>query len=271
MGDMRNRLIRAVLRLLPAAGRAAALALAVALIAGAAEAEDEPDFALSYTFGRPDDPSEAWRLAYGGRLYDSWWNVLLSEPPTATHPAYPEAGAMTGSTTWRCVECHGWDYRGDAGAYGEGPHYTGVRGLRGMIGAPPGEIATIVRDATHRYTAEMIPDGALWLLALFVSQGQHDASEHIDAASGALRGDVERGRAIYQNVCAVCHDFDGLADTTGEGDGLRSLSAVAAKNPWRALHKVQNGQPGADMPAMLVFGMQTASDVLAYAQTLGRD
>jgi thiosulfate dehydrogenase len=197
--------------------------------------------------------------------------VLLSDPPTVTHPAYPETGAKTAADTWRCVECHGWDYRGVEGAYGEGPHYTGVRGLRGMIGAPPGEIATIVRDDTHRYTAEMIPDGALWLLALFVSRGQHDTTQHIDEVSGAMRGDAERGRAVFQNVCAVCHDFDGMADTSDEGDGIRSLSAVAVKNPWRALHKAQNGQPGSDMPAMRVLGIQTVLDVLAYAQTLGQD
>jgi thiosulfate dehydrogenase len=32
------------------------------------------------------------------------------DEPQGTHPSYPKAGKKTGAGTWRCKECHGWDY-----------------------------------------------------------------------------------------------------------------------------------------------------------------
>ena len=75
---------------------AAILALAACAVLASAPArpaaaqdprDDDMGFYKSYVFGMPDDPSEAWQLAYGGRLYDMWWAVLLSDPPEETHPA----------------------------------------------------------------------------------------------------------------------------------------------------------------------------------------
>jgi thiosulfate dehydrogenase len=114
----------------------------------------------------------------------------------------------------------------------------------------------------------MIPNRALDALALFVSKGQIDTGQAIDPASGVVRGDAERGHAIFQNVCAICHDFDGMAWITGDADELTTLGAIAGRDPWRGLHKVMNGQTYADMPAMRAFGLETVLDVLAYAQSL---
>jgi thiosulfate dehydrogenase len=188
--------------------------------------------------------------------------------PEGAHPAYPERGRRSGAETWRCVECHGWDYKGRDGRYARGPHATGIKGVNAMAGAPVAEIAAILRDDTHRYTAKMIPNRALDALALFVSKGQIDTGQAIDPASGVVRGDAERGHAIFQNVCAICHDFDGMAWITGDADELTTLGAIAGRDPWRGLHKVMNGQTYADMPAMRAFGLETVLDVLAYAQSL---
>ena len=232
---------------------------------------EDKGFYQSYIFGRPDAPSEEWLLAYGGRLYDMWWGVLFQDPPDVTHPAYPESGQQSGAATWRCVECHGWDYRGKDGAFATGRHATGIPGVDAMAGANPARIAAIVRDDTHGYSPDMIPDGALQALALFVSKGVFSMAPHVEPETRKLRGNPERGKVIYQNVCAICHDFDGLAWITGEDESLQSLSASASANPWRALHKVLNGQTYADMPAMRVFGMEAVRDVLSYAQTLPRE
>lgn len=261
----------------------AGLVLAAATLSGAAMAQSvgaqsaddrlyqDKGFYQSYVFGAPDAPSEAWLLAYGGRLYDTWWAVLLQDPPAGVHPAYPEGGGSGGRDaveTWRCVECHGWDYKGRDGRYASGPHATGIKGVNAMAGAPVARIAAVLRDDTHRYTPEMIPDRALEALARFVSKGQVDTGDVIDPASGAVRGDAVRGHAIFQNVCAICHDFDGRAWITGDEDELTSLGAIASRDPWRGLHKVMNGQTYADMPAMRAFGLETVLDVLAYAQSL---
>jgi thiosulfate dehydrogenase len=248
--------------------------LAFFAVRGAVAQEQDIDeysnkgFYQSYIFGRPDSPSESWMLAYGGRLYDMWWGVLFQEPPETTHPAYPESGQQSGAMTWRCVECHGWDYRGKDGAYAAGPHATGIKGVDGMAGAEPAAIAKIIRGPAHGYTPEMVPDEALAALALFVSKGVFSMAPFIDTDSRAVRGDRERGRHVYQNVCAICHDFDGLAWIAGEEEGLNSLAATSQANPWRAMHKIMNGQTYADMPALRVFGPEVVRDVLSYTQTL---
>ena len=229
---------------------------------------EDKGFYQSYLYGAPDVPSEPWLLAYGGRLYDTWWAVLFQDPPQVDHPAYPDLGNRGGADSWRCVECHGWDYRGKDGRYAQGPHATGIKGVNGMAGTAPAEIAKILRDDTHRYTPEMIPDQALEALALFVSKGQVDPDEAVDPATGAVRGDAVRGREIFQNICAICHDYDGMAWITSDEDELTTLGAIASRDPWRGLHKVMNGQTYADMPAMRAFGLQTVLDVLAYAQSL---
>jgi mono/diheme cytochrome c family protein len=227
-------------------------------------------FYQSYVFGAPDEPSEEWLLAYGGRLYDMWWAVLFADPPQKTHPAYPKSGQQSGTATWRCVECHGWDYRGKGGAYGAGPHFTGIKGIEGMAGKDPEAIAKVLRGALHGYTAELIPDNAMAALALFVSKGQVDTDQMIDRATGRVKGDAARGKKVFQNVCAICHDYDGMAWITGEeeDENLQTLGAIANANPWRGLHKVMNGQTYADMPAMRAFDQQVVLDILAYAQTL---
>jgi thiosulfate dehydrogenase len=230
--------------------------------------DDDMGFYKSYVFGMPDDPSEAWQLAYGGRLYDMWWAVLLSDPPEESHPSYPESGGLSGPDTWRCVACHGWDYRGTEGSYAEGPQATGITGIHNKFGADPARIAAILRDETHAYTEELIPDQPLEALALFVSKGQVPVGRHIDPDGGWVRGDAKRGRRMFQNLCAICHGFDGQAWIEGEEAGMNSLSAVVRANPWRALHKTLNGQAYSDMPAMRGFDLQSALDVLAYAQLL---
>ena len=249
------------------------LALAVSMPAAAQEEKDYENkgFYQSYIFGAPDKPSEAWLLAYGGRLYDMWWAVLFVDPPESTHPSYPEDGSQSGPTTWRCVECHGWDYRGKDGYYAEGEHATGITGIRSMAGADPADVAKILRDSTHRYSAAMIPDDALETLALFVSKGQVDMPALVDAETGKVRGNAERGQRIFQNLCAICHDFDGQAWITGEEDGLSNIGQIAVNAPWRALHKIMNGQTYADMPALRALDLDTVLDVLAYSQTLPQE
>ena len=253
---------------------AALLVLVLSACATPALAQNYEDqgFYQSYVFGAPDDPTEDWLLAYGGRLYDMWWAVLFVEPPKRTHPLYPEAGKQSGAATWRCVACHGWDYRGRDGAYGAGPHYTGIKGIDAMAGEDPARIIEILRGTGHGFTADLMPDKAVSALALFVSRGQIDPERAIDRETGRVRGNPERGKTVFQNVCAICHDYDGQTWITGDegGEEMQTLGAIANANPWRGLHKVMNGQTYADMPAMRAFDRQVVLDILAYAQTLPR-
>ena len=96
------------------------------LIAASVHAQSELDTRQSYIYGTPDSPTDAWRLAYGGRLYDNWWIVLEQAPPDVPHPAYPSVRSTNPAATWRCVTCHGWDYGGSRGAT------VGIRRMPGL-------------------------------------------------------------------------------------------------------------------------------------------
>lgn len=212
--------------------------------------------------------SEAWRISQGGVLYDKWWAVLGVSPPTDTHPAYPASGQKKGSSTWRCKECHGWDYEGAQGGYGKDSHYTGIQGIRAMSGADPDKIAAIVRDDTHRYTPDLLSNAALHRLAFFVSRGQVNMDELIDRKTSRVRGDAKRGGGLFETLCASCHGLDGRQINFKTPEGPEYIGTVATKNPWELLHKLRNGQPGASMPAHLALDLQYPLDVAAYAQTL---
>ncbi len=216
----------------------------------------------------PAAPTEDWSVAFGGRLYDNWYGALAKQPPDDTHRAYPKRGKKKGASTWRCKECHGWDYKGKDGAYGKGSHFTGIRGLRDMVGANPRHIVAAITDDTHGYTEDMIPPGNMEYLALFVTRGQHDVDFYIDSATKRARGDAARGERFYQNICAACHGFDGKAINFHGADDPEYIGTVANENPWETIHKIRNGQPGAPMPALRVLPIQTLVDILAYTQTL---
>ena len=49
--------------------------------------DDQEEYHTDYIFGVPLEPSEAWQLSSGGRIYDNWFNTLGFEEPEETHPA----------------------------------------------------------------------------------------------------------------------------------------------------------------------------------------
>jgi cytochrome c553 len=250
------------------------LALGAGQVASADEAEEGKDrerleASRDWLGGIPAAPTEDWEIGFGGRLYDNWYEALDVDEPEGTHPSYPAAGRQEGAATWRCKECHGWDYKGRDGRYASGSHATGIVGIQAMVGADPSAIRAIIGDATHGYTPEMIPPEAMDRLARFVTRGQHETDLYIDGASGKVRGEAEPGERYYQNICAPCHGFDGKAlNFSGDPDAPEYVGTVAVENPWETLHKIRNGQPGQPMPALRVLPRQDVVDILAYIQTL---
>jgi thiosulfate dehydrogenase len=252
-------------------------AIAWAASAGPGSADEDDDYqhddeAQEFIHGAPSNPSDAWILAAGGRIYDNWWDALDREEPEGTHPSYPAAGTQEGATTWRCKECHGWDYRGASGVYGTGSHSTGIKGIDGATGMDEAAIAALLRSPLHGYTSEMISDEELARVAAFVSRGQVDVSKYVDlAARQVIAGDGDNGRAIYQTVCAACHGFDGRRINWGDSDhpGYVGTEAVAA--PDEVLHKILNAHPGVEMVNLRAFSAEDAGDVLRYVSTLPQE
>lgn len=202
-------------------------------------------------------------MAHGGRLYDKWFAENKMPKPTADHPAYPHKGGQYGKdTSWRCKECHGWDYKGKDGAYSKGGHATGIKGINGAAGKDPKDIVTLLRGPSHGYTDAMLPAKDAEALALFVSKGQIDMAKYIDVATGKPKGDGAKGEAYFNTMCAGCHGTDGKKITTGP-----SLGSVAG-NAYEMLHKVMNGQPAEAMPSLRALDPQISVDIVAHLQTL---
>ncbi|MDT3686940.1 MAG: cytochrome c [Pseudorhodoplanes sp.] len=221
-----------------------------------------------YIHGAPTSPTETWLRAAGGRIYDNWWDALDRKKPETTHPAYPKSAKRSGATSWRCVECHGWDYNGKDGIYGSGERYTGIKGIRKAAGRDITRIMALLRAAPHGYTQDQINDEELRRVAIFVSRGQDNADRHIDPRTGNVKGDTKRGAALFQTTCAACHGFDGRALNWGTAQEPGYIGTEANKFPHEVLHKIRNAHPGAAMINLRGFPFKDAIDILAYSRTL---
>ena len=212
-------------------------------------------------------------IAEGGRLYDKWWAEYDLKKPVSTHPSYPAIGKKKGAATWRCKECHGWDYRGSEGAYSKGGHFTGIRGITAYAGRETSEIMAILKNKVHSYDEVMLDHGLL-RIALFVSKGQFDIGPHLDRKTKKVSGDIKVGKRIFKKYCVDCHGRDGRERNFKNRKNPEYIGTIADKNPWETMHKLRNGHPNAfvmgdAMPNMISeIGIQVQVDLLAYMQTL---
>ena len=206
-------------------------------------------------------------LARGGKLYDKWFAVIKAEKPKDTHSAWPASNTKKkGNTTWRCKSCHGWDYTGAAGAYASGSYKTGIKGVNGMAGADPQKIIAVLKDDQHKL-ADQMSDQDFMDLALFVSKGLIDMNPYVDRASKAPKGgDAARGAGYFNTLCAQCHGTDG----TLPKDMKKTLGKQMG-NPWEVMHKIQNGQPAEQMPALRALDPQITVDIMTHLATLPKE
>jgi cytochrome c553 len=224
--------------------------------------------------GNNSSPPEAFtnaRATRGGALYDKYWAVVSLDAPTTDHPLWASrpdttSNERTGPDTWRCKECHGWDYKGVDGAYGSGGHRTGIAGIFGTTLSAQDAFDLI--KTGHGYGDAGLSDDDIWDLAKFVLEGQIDTDDIIDGTS--FSGSAEAGQSIYNTSCSACHGADGLAPPPGAGaDYEEFIGAVSNQNPWEYQHKIRFGQPGAAMPAQAdILTNDQVSDLGAFSQTL---
>lgn len=201
--------------------------------------------------------------ARGGQLYDKWYAVVGADKPATSHPLYPadKTYAKEPKSNWRCKECHGWDYMGADGAYKSGKHASGIKGINGAKGRDMGEIVALLKDDKHGY-GDKLSDADLKDLAIFVSAGQVDMDPFIDRASKKPMGDAAKGAAYFNTMCANCHGRDGK-----KPKGMKPF-AKQMGNPWEVMHKILNGQPDEDMPALRALDHQIVADIMSHMATL---
>ncbi len=206
--------------------------------------------------------------ARGALLYDQWWSEIGAPAPSTTHPAYPAtAGVQTGRATWRCAECHGWDYKGAAGAYATGAHQTGIVGVLGAAKRTPQALFDAIQGiGTAHDFATKLGTADVWDLVAFVETAATETSPTIDA-TGAVRGDARAGGPLFTANCATCHGCDGGGV---ELEGGKGVGELAKSDPWRVLHAIRWGVAGTVMPSMWAEGLTDAAqaDLLAYVRTL---
>ncbi len=205
-----------------------------------------------------------YSIARGGRLYDKWFAEKQMDGPKIANPAYPASGKYKGkkSSDWRCKECHGWDYLGAAGAYSSGKHHTGIKGVRAAEKMNKYGIENALRDSNHGYTQAMLSDRDVVDLMRFLQQGQMEMQKWIDPKTKLVKnGDAGKGQAYYETICATCHGLDGKTN-----DEIPPLGKLSNKNPWETLHKILNGQPDSEMPALRALDLQVSLDILSHLQ-----
>jgi thiosulfate dehydrogenase len=214
----------------------------------------------------------------GARIYDNWMLVLDQPPPEGSHPlwASQETNTRTGASTWRCVECHGWDYKGAQGAYGvSSAHFTGFPGVIGVVGATEEDVLDWLNGANnpdHNFLA-LTNSTALLDLAAFLRTQQIDMDLLIDPYTGNALGDRTPGRELYISTCTRCHGSFGDSINFGNGVVPIYLADIASVDPWQTLHKIRFGTATYKrMPATEALGwsLTEVADVLTYIQTLRR-
>jgi thiosulfate dehydrogenase len=234
----------------------APLAFAVALAASPSAAQEEK-------FPPPGERSAEWELAFGGKLYDNMFAATYRLAPDRLHPLMPPEADAAPVMSWRCVTCHGFDYRGGPLSRGTARPPLSVPGLGRVRGTGPSAIATYLRRPPHGYAPQILSDAAMGLLARFVSAGQHDPEDYFAHADEA-----DSGRPIFQGVCISCHEADGRAYIEGEPGDKPSLGWLARNRPAQVLHKIRNGFPGTDMVSLRFLGPEQIGPLLAYLKTL---
>ncbi len=251
--------------------------------------DDQTGHILAYAQSLPEAVHFAtvnWTSAdiqRGGQLYDKWWVVNSGTEPTADFTLYTThtgTAVRTGSTTWRCKECHGWDYIGKSGRYATGSHNTGFDGIGGAALLTKTVIFDTIEDAagTHDFST-VLADADLLDLTKFVLEGQVDMSLYIDTTGAALgtatypaTGNATAGATLYAANCVGCHGADGnTLDFDSETAGVQGVGFLSNDNPQETLHKIRWGHPGSPMPGMVVGSSLTdaqTGDILAHGQTL---
>ena len=217
-----------------------------------------PQAAAQETPSEETELGPIFLLSLGGKLYDDLWSILDISPPATRNPPLEDVTSIDTRDTWRCVTCHGWDY---SGAELGGKKFPSLRDLTDQDA-----VKRRLRDPAHPFPADNLSDIAIDLLALFVTSGQYDRSALISETGHAL-GNPEFGRDIFEGACISCHQLDGRAFLRGE-KGRATLGSIARDQPEKALHRILNGVPAAEMLSLRFLSDIQIADILAYLQTL---
>ena len=210
-------------------------------------------------------------LKNGALLYDNWPKMKKADIKD-THPLYPPTSKKSGKSTWRCKECHGWDYIGNKGRYSKGSHFTGITGVFHVQEKSQEALygSMTNKNAEHDFS-EHLSESQILDLIKFLREGQAAIDPVIDS-QGKGKGNSTHGKVLYETHCSDCHGTDGNEiDFKGNKEGVQGIGWLTNDNPQESIHKIRWGHPGSDMPSMAVdknLSEPDSIDILTYSQLL---
>jgi thiosulfate dehydrogenase len=214
-------------------------------------------------------------LTRGGRLFASWDNLAIGALPDDLHPLWPEniSGEFPPRYTWRCVNCHGWDYSGSQSR----SFLTATRAMEypnlfSMVAKPEEEILAYLdgslnpdHDFSPYLTEQDLKD-----LSTFLSKGLILPELIADWETFQVWGTVENGKQNYEQQCASCHGLEGEIINLSTVENPVFLGDLSLSNPWRVAHQIRFGHPQTRVPPAEMLGLSFSQqiDTLAYIQTM---
>lgn len=217
----------------------------------------------------PGDP------ARGGRLYVAWDLVDENTSPRKKNPLWPAntPNTVPFGTTWRCVNCHSWDYTGSSS-----PTQTNLfrhmdyPSLFNMMGKDPDDILPWLNgevNPLHDFSAYLTPEDMNDLSA-FLSMGLVTPDLIANVETRQVSGTLSVGEESYNEFCTSCHGVEGEKINFGTTHVPTFMGDLALANPWRVAHTIRYGHLSSRMPAADALGLAFSQqiDILAYAQTL---
>jgi hypothetical protein len=146
-------------------------------------------------------------IIQGAVLYDNWFAALGVQAPPGNMPIWSRqsTNSRSGPDTWRCVECHGWDYHGAQGAYATGSHLTGFPDVMTLAAQMSEADITAhlkgANDPAHDFSA-YLDETSMLQLAVFLKFGTIDDSLYIDPISmRVIGGDSSHGKTLFETTC----------------------------------------------------------------------
>ncbi|HSM25017.1 MAG TPA: hypothetical protein VK856_09165, partial [Anaerolineaceae bacterium] len=158
-------------------------------------------------------------ISLGAQIYDDWTSVVVDAPlPVGNHPIWSRQtnNTISGIDTWRCVNCHGWDYQGKEGAFGFGPYSTGFPSILEASGESSVYLVGALSggsDAQHDFSS-LMSEEELESVVSFIQTEVIDDNQYIDIFTRkVIDGNLSNGKEKYEAACASCHGEDGTQAT----------------------------------------------------------
>lgn len=211
----------------------------------------------------------------GGRLYVAWDKLVSDTIPKRINPLWPANTNYTvpAENTWRCVNCHSWDYTGSSSA----TQSTLFRNmdfpsLFNMMGKAPEDILPWLNgeaDSQHDFSAYLSQQD-MHDLSAFLSMGLVTPDLIANTETRTVSGTLSVGEESYNEFCSSCHGMEGEKLNFGTTQTPIFMGDLALENPWRIAHTIRYGHLTAHIPAAESLGLAFSQqiDILAYAQTL---